>query len=62
MNNKNDDLLRAYINDRNAARDGLTEDDIPVCGLDDLEAINWRCGFVDFLAEIDEQEELFNEQ
>lgn len=57
---REDKLLRSYVNGRNAARDGLTEKDMPE-GLDDLEKVNWECGFIDFLSEMDEQEELYNE-
>lgn len=57
---REDKLTRYYVDGRNAARDGLTESDMPD-GLDDLEKINWECGFIDFLAEEEEQEELYNE-
>lgn len=57
---KEDKLLSSYVNDRNTARDGLTQRDMPD-GLDDLEKVNWECGFIDFLAEEEEQEELYNE-
>lgn len=52
--------VQVYIDGRNAARDGLTEKDIPD-GLDNLEKVNWECGFIDFLNEMEEQEELHNE-
>lgn len=57
---RKDKLLSSYVNGRNAARDGLTKRDMPE-GLDDLEKVNWECGFIDFLAEEEEQEELYNE-
>lgn len=57
---REDKLLRMYIDGRNAAQNGLTKEDIPE-GLDDLEKMNWECGFIDFLAEQDEQEELYDE-
>lgn len=48
---REDKATRSYINGRNAARDGLTIKDMPE-GLDDLEKVNWECGFTDFLVEM----------
>lgn len=57
---REDRLLRMYIDGRNAARDGLTKEDMPG-GLDGLERVNWECGFIDYLAEQDKQKESCDE-
>lgn len=44
--------LRAYIEGRNAFRDGLLPDECPY--EEDLRAINWDCGYEDAFAEYTE--------